>query len=116
MQKFNNEKLIEILNKARSAADEYVKKELRVSREIDLDAYSYVYIKIDGRNKGYWNSLIESSKNIPWVEVNSKTKTIQVYPEINLAYKKIDSGMNQRIAEKLSIEGIPCYEHTRYRN
>ncbi len=115
MQKFINEKLIEILNKARSAADEYVKKELNGPREIDFDAYSYVFIKIDGRNKGFWNSLIESSKNIPWVEVNSKTKTIQIYPEISLAVKKVDTGMNERIAEVLSAEGIPCYEHTRYR-
>ncbi|MBS1551973.1 MAG: hypothetical protein JST15_07895 [Bacteroidetes bacterium] len=116
MQKLNNEKLIEILNKARSAAGEYVKKGLWVSHEIDLDAYSYLFIKIDGRNKGFWNSLLEISENIPWIEVNSKTKTIQIYPEIKLTYNKIDSGMNQRIAEVLSIEGIPCYEHTHYRN
>lgn len=48
MQKFIKEKLIENLNKARLATEEYVKKELAGPREIDLDAHSYVFIKVDG--------------------------------------------------------------------
>ncbi len=116
MQKFTTIKLIEILSKARSAADQYVKKELSRSREIDFDAYSYVFIKIDGRNKRFWNSLIECSKKVTWADVDARTKTIQIYPETSLTYKKVDTGMNQRIAEVCSNEGIPCYEHTRYRN
>ena len=116
MHKITTEVLIEILYNARSAAEQYVKKELSEPREVDFDAYSYVFIRIDGRNKRFWNSLVECSKFIKWIDVNSETKTIQIYPEISLAFNRTDSGMNKRIAEVLNIEGIPCFEHTRYRN